>query len=237
MMHAKINSRIPFLITLAVTILGASFFGFGQKAIAATPPLTPGCYVRSSGADGAANYDPATCSTENMQRSIAAPYNKCFVAPGSNQGVGSFSEVNCSTGGSASNNVDGSSLGSVECSSATVNDNSACKDVAPVDITLNPAGDCEEGTNCIRDLVQKLVNAASIGVGVIVTIMIIIAGFQYITSRDNPQQVQAAKTKIVNAVIALVAYIFIFGFLQWIIPGGIFSSTISPILIKEVLPL
>lgn len=62
--------------------------------------------------------------------------------------------------------------------------------------------------------------SAIVGVGAI--IMTIVAGLQYSASRDNPQGVQAAKQKIANVVIGLAAYIFLWAFLNWLIPGGPF---------------
>lgn len=59
-------------------------------------------------------------------------------------------------------------------------------------------------------------------VGVVVVIMITVGGIQYSTARDDPQAAAAAKGRITNALIALVVYLFIFAFLQWLVPGGIF---------------
>ncbi|HLG90755.1 MAG TPA: hypothetical protein VI336_01155 [Candidatus Saccharimonadales bacterium] len=77
-------------------------------------------------------------------------------------------------------------------------------------------------TNPIVEDINVVVNFLSIGVGVVVIAMIIIGGIQYSIAGDNPQAVNAAKQRIINALIALVAYIFMFAFLQWLIPGGIF---------------
>ena len=74
----------------------------------------------------------------------------------------------------------------------------------------------------IRDL-ESLINFLSIGVGVVVITVIIIGGIQYMTAGGNPQAVSAAKSRIINALIALVAFIFTFAFLQWLVPGGIFG--------------
>lgn len=60
-------------------------------------------------------------------------------------------------------------------------------------------------------------------VGLVVMLMLIIAGVQYITAGGNPQGVAAAKKRIGGAVTALVLYILMFGILQWLIPGGIFK--------------
>jgi len=95
--------------------------------------------------------------------------------------------------------------------------------VKDADVIFNPAGRCEGGKNCISTNLRKITEAAIIGVGVIITVMIVIAGIQYMTARDNAQAVQAAKSKIMNAFIALVAFIFLYAFLQWLVPGGLFS--------------
>ena len=73
----------------------------------------------------------------------------------------------------------------------------------------------------VQDL-QTVVNFLSIGVGIVVIAFIIIGGVQYATAGDKPENLGKAKQRIMNALIALLAYIFLFAFLQWLIPGGIF---------------
>jgi hypothetical protein len=92
--------------------------------------------------------------------------------------------------------------------------------------STNFAGDCNSANldenNCgIVKYIVLLINALSAIVGVVVVIMIVIGGIQYSVSRDNPQAVQAAKSKIINAIVALVGYMFMFGLLQYLVPGGI----------------
>lgn len=70
----------------------------------------------------------------------------------------------------------------------------------------------------IKDGINLL--SAIVGIGAI--IMIIIAGLQYSAARDNPQAIQAAKTRMVNVLIGLAAFIFMYAFMQWLIPGGVF---------------
>lgn len=86
---------------------------------------------------------------------------------------------------------------------------------------------CENGvdkTNCvITQRIVEAINIMSILVGIIVVAMIIWGGIQYTMSRDNPQQTAAAKSHIVNAVFALIFYIFSVAFLNWLIPGGVFN--------------
>lgn len=59
-------------------------------------------------------------------------------------------------------------------------------------------------------------------VGIVIVIMITIGGIQYAAAGSDPGAVVAARKRIINALIALVLYIFMFSFLQWLVPGGIF---------------
>lgn len=68
----------------------------------------------------------------------------------------------------------------------------------------------------------KYINALSGIVGVVVVIMIIIGGIQYSSAGSDPQKIASAKSKIVNALLALLVFIFLYAFLQWVVPGGVF---------------
>jgi hypothetical protein len=74
------------------------------------------------------------------------------------------------------------------------------------------------------DLVQKYINpfitVLSVLVGLAIAIGIIFGGIQVSTSAGDPQKSASGKKHIQNALIALVAYVVLFGFLQWLIPGG-----------------
>lgn len=83
------------------------------------------------------------------------------------------------------------------------------------------------GAACLNDnpiiiWTKRIINFLAAGVGIVTTIMIIIGGIQYASAGPNPQAVASAKKKIVNAIIALLAYFFLYGFMQWLIPGGLF---------------
>lgn len=82
--------------------------------------------------------------------------------------------------------------------------------------------DCLKDHNPLIKTFNAVINFIGVGVGVIVVIMVIIGGIQYITAGSNPQAVSAAKKKIFNAIIALVAYVLLFSFMQWLVPGGLF---------------
>ncbi len=84
------------------------------------------------------------------------------------------------------------------------------------DITADP-GNC-----AILAWLLILINALSGLVGIIVVIMIIVGGIQYSAAGDDPQKITEAKQKITNALLALFVFIFMFAFLQWVVPGGLF---------------
>ena len=77
--------------------------------------------------------------------------------------------------------------------------------------------------NPVITYLKLAINTLSAGVGVIVIAMIILGGIQYSVARDNSTAVSAAKKRITNAIIAMILYMLIFAFLQWLIPGGVFG--------------
>jgi hypothetical protein len=77
--------------------------------------------------------------------------------------------------------------------------------------------------NPLVKALQDIVNFLSAGVGIVVVAMIIVGGIQYSIAGDNQTKVADAKKRIYNAIIALVVFFFIFSFLQWLIPGGLFG--------------
>ncbi|HEX3081684.1 MAG TPA: hypothetical protein VHQ86_00350 [Candidatus Saccharimonadia bacterium] len=60
-------------------------------------------------------------------------------------------------------------------------------------------------------------------IGVIIILMIVISGIQYMTSAGNSSRISGAKTRLVSAFIALVLFMFMFAILNFLIPGGILS--------------
>jgi hypothetical protein len=79
-------------------------------------------------------------------------------------------------------------------------------------------GDC---SGLIKNYVNPLIKLLSGLVGVIVTVSIIVGGIQYSSAGGDPGKVSAAKKRIYNSIIALLAYLFMFAFLNWLLPGGI----------------
>jgi hypothetical protein len=84
--------------------------------------------------------------------------------------------------------------------------------------------DCLQHNVIIQDI-QDIVNFLSAAVGIVVIGTLILGGIQYSMAGGSPDAVSKAKQRMTNGAIAFVAFLFIFAFLQWIIPGGIFSSS------------
>jgi hypothetical protein len=90
-------------------------------------------------------------------------------------------------------------------------------------------GKCPDGTisndpatggaivNYLRGWLQVLNGA----IALVIMLMIVIAGIQYITSIANPTQTAAAKKRLTNAILALVLWLMMAAILQFLIPGGI----------------
>jgi hypothetical protein len=98
-----------------------------------------------------------------------------------------------------------------------------------IEETFDPAtsqNKCATLDRC--DLVNKYINPLiqllSALVGVAVVASIIIGGIQYSSSAGDPQKASAAKARIRNAIVALVAFIFLYALLDFLMPGGLFNT-------------
>lgn len=161
--------------------------------------------------------------------------------------VNTFCGYYASQGGSFSSGLNASCLGKF--ASASANDNSTTGTSIPGTQTnsqsaIDVDSTCDEGDEfCNRDIekceetdstgqclsslkiVQRLatvLNIMTIIILPIITLVIIIGGVQYSMATGDPSKANAAKGRISNAVIALISYVFLYSFLQWLIPGGVF---------------
>lgn len=92
-----------------------------------------------------------------------------------------------------------------------------CEGTAGVD----PDNGIAYGKNLIFAYMIAITRFLSVGVGLVVTLMIVISGVQYVSSAGNSQKIEAAKTKLRHAVEALVLFIFLSALINWLIPGGL----------------
>ncbi|MBR3414789.1 hypothetical protein IKG73_02095 [Candidatus Saccharibacteria bacterium] len=85
-----------------------------------------------------------------------------------------------------------------------------------VDTNLFGCVDSENGIMFILNIVYTVL---TFGVGIAGTIGIVIAGIQYSTARDNEQQMAKAKMRIIQIVIGMAIWFFLFVFLRFLLPG------------------
>ena len=74
----------------------------------------------------------------------------------------------------------------------------------------------------IISYLRLLLRLANMLVGAVVVLVLIIAGFQYITSAGDPTNTKKAKGHITNALTALVLYMLMVAILNFLLPGGAF---------------
>jgi hypothetical protein len=90
-------------------------------------------------------------------------------------------------------------------------------------------GDCAEEVltreNCgIINVIVVGINFLSAVAGIVFVVSVMLAGFQYMTARDNAGQVQKARNRIVMTIVALAIYIFMYALLNFLIPGGVLPA-------------
>ena len=78
------------------------------------------------------------------------------------------------------------------------------------------------GCDLIATYVNPLINLLSVAFGLIAVISLILGGIQYSASQGDPQKASQAKDRISNTMIAIIAYLFLYALLQFLIPGGLF---------------
>ncbi len=106
---------------------------------------------------------------------------------------------------------------------ATCYNEKGCIDCTKIACT-DAAKDCNSA-HC--DLIDSYVNPTialfSAIVGLVITISLIWGGIQYASSGGDPQKASAAKSRITKTLMAFFMYAFIWAFLQYLIPGGVFK--------------
>lgn len=66
---------------------------------------------------------------------------------------------------------------------------------------------------------ETILNLVYMGAGIVVIIVLVVAGFLFVTSRGDPAQMKRSKDAIRGAVIGLVAVIAAFAITQFVLGG------------------
>lgn len=78
------------------------------------------------------------------------------------------------------------------------------------------------GTNPIFALLQKVITYATGIFGLVLVLMIVIAGLEYVISGGSPDKAKGAKKRIEQAATGFVLFVVMWGVLQVLLPDGIF---------------
>lgn len=77
--------------------------------------------------------------------------------------------------------------------------------------------------SAIWTILLLIINIMTAGVGLAAVGGIVYGAILYTTAEDKPEQVSRAKTTIFNVILGLVAFILMWAFLQFLIPGGVLN--------------
>lgn len=66
------------------------------------------------------------------------------------------------------------------------------------------------------------VNLLAVIFGIIVTASVVAGGIQISSSAGDSGKFAKGRSRIINSLLALAGFVFLYAFLQWLIPGGIF---------------
>lgn len=84
--------------------------------------------------------------------------------------------------------------------------------------------DCDtNGGNPVISLVLQVINFLAVGVGIAVVGGIIWGGLLYASSNGDSSKAKQGITTIVNAVIGLLFFMFMYALINFIVPGGLFT--------------
>jgi hypothetical protein len=75
---------------------------------------------------------------------------------------------------------------------------------ASKDQVCSGIGGCNDSTNNITNTIRNAINLFSAIVGIIAVIVILVAGFQYVTAAGDSSKVSNAKTTLIYAIVGLI---------------------------------
>jgi hypothetical protein len=105
-----------------------------------------------------------------------------------------------------------------------------CSEASTIsDLCNKPQGDSaatidkctKQSCDFINNYINPAIKLVSAIVGLVITASIIYGAIQYSSSGGDPQKAANAKARILKTLVALVTYIFLYSFLQFILPGGV----------------
>lgn len=84
----------------------------------------------------------------------------------------------------------------------------------------------QSGLTClVKNYINPAVAFLAALAGVAVVISVIIGAIQYSSAGGDPGKVTAARNRIVESIVALLAFLFLYAFLNFLLPGGVNGTT------------
>lgn len=105
----------------------------------------------------------------------------------------------------------------------------ATPEVNALECAVLPSSICDNATNPDPDnngiwqIFTLIIRILTAGVSILAVGFYAYAGFLYASAGNNAGQISQAKSFILNVTIGLLSYIMLYAFIEFIIPGGIFS--------------
>jgi hypothetical protein len=98
-----------------------------------------------------------------------------------------------------------------------------------VPINIADSGGCPPGSipddpatgGAIVFYLKQILRLLSGAVGLVIVLILVIAGIQYITATGDPALIKRAKERIINAMTALVLFVLAYAIINFLVPGGI----------------
>jgi hypothetical protein len=82
----------------------------------------------------------------------------------------------------------------------------------------------DSGCNLIEKYINPSIQFFSVAFGLICVMSILIGAVNFVTSEGDPQKASKAKTRIARTIFAIFMYLFLYAFLEFIVPGGLFNN-------------
>lgn len=79
------------------------------------------------------------------------------------------------------------------------------------------------GANTVTSLLLTIINFMAVGVGIAVVGGIVFGALRYTSADGNAAQAQQGITFIVNSVLGLILFIFMYAIINFLVPGGLFT--------------
>lgn len=98
-----------------------------------------------------------------------------------------------------------------------------CCGTAQTSIDFDCAKGTKTGANTVTSLLLTIINFLAVGVGIAVVGGIVFGGLRYATADGNASNAQQGITFIVNSVIGLLLFIFMYAIINFLVPGGLFT--------------